>query len=62
MCLIFFVTWRAVELKSYYKSIYGYETLDLKNDEDEENPITELIKMSPQTPPKAQVIIEIVEE
>ena len=61
MCLFYFITWRAIEWKSYDRSLYDYETLGLENDEDEEIPITEQIKMPQQTTPIALVIIEIVE-
>ena len=62
MCLFYFITWRAIEWKSYDRSLYDYETLGLENDEDEEIPITEQIKMPSQTPPIVLVIIEIVED
>ena len=62
MCLILFLTWQAIEWKSYDKSLYDYEALDVENDEDEEIPITEQIKTPPPPPPAAPVVIEIVED
>ena len=62
MCLILFLTWQAIEWKSYDKSLYDYEALDVENDEDEETPITEQIKTPPPPPPAAPVVIEIVED
>ena len=64
MCLILFLTWQAIEWKSYDKSLYDYEALDVENDEDEEIPITEQIKTPPPPPPPpaAPVVIEIVED
>lgn len=57
-----FLTWQAIEWKSYDKSLYDYEALDVENDEDEEIPITEQIKTPPPPPPAAPVVIEIVED
>ena len=64
LCLILFLTWQAIEWKSYDKSLYDYEALDVENDEDEEIPITEQIKTPPPPPPPpaAPVVIEIVED
>ena len=62
LCLILFVSWRAIEAKTY-EAQYGYESLNVEDDDDEEIPITEQIKTPPPPPPPpAPEIIEVVED
>jgi protein TonB len=64
LCLILFVCWRLIEWKTYEKSLYGYETLDVENEDDEEIPITEQLKTPPPPqppPPPAPEVIEVVQ-
>jgi len=62
LCLILFVSWRAIEAKTY-EAQYDYESLNVENDDDEEIPITEQIKTPPPPPPPpAPEIIEVVED
>ena len=62
LCLILFVSWRAIEAKTY-EAQYGYESLNVEDDDDEEIPITEQIKTPPHPPPPpAPEIIEVVED
>ena len=64
LAFILFITWQAIEWKTYDKSLYGYEALDVEDDDDEEIPITEQIKtpLPPPPPPPAPEVIEIVED
>ena len=64
LAVILFISWRAIELKTYDKSGYGYESLNIDDDDDEEVPITEQIKTPPPPPPPppAPEIIEVVED
>jgi len=64
LAVILFITWQAIEWKTYDKSLYGYEALDVEDDDDEEIPITEQIKTPPPPPPPppAPEVIEIVED
>ncbi|MBT6161366.1 energy transducer TonB [Flavobacteriaceae bacterium] len=64
LALILFFTWQAIEWKSYEKSLYDYEALNVEEDDDEEIPITEQIKTPPPPPPPppAPEIIEVVED
>jgi protein TonB len=57
------ITWRAIEWKTYSK-IYGYEALNVDEDDDEDIPITEQIKVPPPPPPPppAPEVIEVVED
>ena len=62
LCLILFVSWRAIEAKTY-EAQYDYESLNVEDDDDEEIPITEQIKTPPPPPPPpAPEIIEVVED
>ena len=59
LSVILLITWRAIEWKTYSK-IYGYEALNVDEDDDEDIPITEQIKIPP--PPPAPEVIEVVED
>ena len=65
LSLILLISWQAIEWKTYDKSLYGYEALDVEDDDDEEIPITEQIKTPPPPPPPpppAPEVIEVVED
>lgn len=63
LCLVLFISWQSIEWKTYDKSRYGYEALDVDDDDDELVPITEQIKTPPPPPPPpAPEIIEVVED
>jgi protein TonB len=65
LSLILLISWQAIEWKTYDKSLYGYEALDVEEDDDEEIPITEQLKTPPPPPPPpppAPEIIEVVED
>ncbi len=65
LSLILLISWQAIEWKTYDKSLYGYEALDVEEDDDEEITITEQLKTPPPTPPPpppAPEIIEVVED
>ena len=64
LSFILFVTWQAIEWKTYDKSLYGYEALNVDDEDEEEIPITEQIKTPPPPPPPppAPEVIEIVED
>ena len=64
LAIILFISWRAIEWKTYDRSGYGYEALNIDDDDDEEVPITEQIKTPPPPPPPppAPEIIEVVED
>jgi periplasmic protein TonB len=59
LCLVLFVSWRLIEHKTYDKSDFNYETLQIEDDDDELVPITEQLKTPP---PPAPTIIEVVED
>lgn len=61
LCLMLFISWRAIEWKSYEKNNYDYQALDVNEDDEEEIPITEQLKTPPPPPPAPQ-IIEIVKD
>ena len=63
--LILLISWQAIEWKTYDKSLYGYEALNVEDEDDEEIPITEQIKTPPPPPPPpppAPEVIEVVED
>ena len=63
LCLVLFVSWRLIEHKTYDKSDFNYETLQIEDDDDELVPITEQLKTPPPPPPPpAPTIIEVVED
>ena len=65
LSLILLISWQAIEWKTYDKSLYGYEALNVEDDDDEEIPITEQIKTPPPPPPPpppAPEVIEVVED
>ena len=57
-------SWVAIEWKTYEKSAFDYEALNVDDEDDDEVPITEQIKTPPPPPPPppAPEIIEIVED
>lgn len=61
---VLFISWQAIEWKTYDKTGYGYEALNVEDDDDEEVPITEQLKTPPPPPPPppAPEVIEIVED
>ena len=62
LCLILFISWQAIEFKSYERQ-YDLESLNVEDDDDEEIPITEQIKTPPPPPPPpAPEIIEVDED
>jgi len=64
LAVVLFVSWQAIEWKTYKKT-YGYEALNVEDDDDEEIPITEQIKTPPPPPPPpppAPEVIEVVED
>jgi protein TonB len=62
LCAILFISWQAIEWKTYKKS-YAYEILNVDDEDDEEVPITEQLKTPPPPPPPpAPEIIEVVED
>ncbi len=64
LAAVLLISWRAIEWKTYDKTGYGYESLNVEDDDDEEVPITEQIKTPPPPPPPppAPEVIEIVED
>jgi protein TonB len=64
LAVVLFFSWRAIEWKTYDRNLYGYEALNVDNDDDEDVPITEQIKIPPPPPPPppAPEIIEVVED
>ena len=65
LSLVLLISWQAIEWKTYDKSLYGYEALNVEDDDDEEIPITEQIKTPPPPPPPpppAPEVIEVVED
>ena len=64
LAVILFITWQAIEWKTYERSLYGYEALNVEDEDDEEIPITEQLKTPPPPPPPppAPEVIEIVED
>ena len=64
LAVILFISWRAIEWKTYDRTGYGYEALNIDDEDDEEVPITEQIKTPPPPPPPppAPEIIEVVED
>ena len=64
LAVVLFVSWQAIEWKTYKKT-YGYEALNVEDEDDEEIPITEQIKTPPPPPPPpppAPEVIEVVED
>ena len=57
-------SWVAIEWKTYEKSAFDYEALNVDDEDDDEVPITEQIKTPPPPPPPppAPEVIEIVED
>jgi periplasmic protein TonB len=63
LCLILFISWQAIEWKTYEKSVFDYESLTVQEEEEEEIPIINQPDLPP-PPPVAQAPteIEIVED
>lgn len=63
LTLILFITWRAMEYKSYNSNTEFVQILEMQSELKEDVPITEQIKTTPPPPPPAAPeIIEIIED
>jgi len=65
LATILFISWQAIEWKTYEKDLYGYEALNVDDEDDEEIPITEeqlKTPPPPPPPPPAPEVIEVVED
>ncbi len=64
LAVVLFISWQAIEWKTYEKSGYGYEALNVDDEDDEEVPITEQLKTPPPPPPPppAPEVLEVVED
>ena len=66
LCLILFISWQAIEWKTYEKSAFDYESLTVQEEEEEEIPIINQPDLPPPPPPppvaQAPTEIEIVED
>jgi protein TonB len=63
LAVVLLISWRAIEWKTYERTGYSYESLNVEDEDDEEVPITEQIKTPPPPPPPpAPEVIEIVED
>ncbi|MEO1009748.1 MAG: energy transducer TonB [Bacteroidota bacterium] len=63
LTIVLFLTWRALEYKTYESNDYIVEALNVADDLNEEVPQTEQIKTPPPPPPpSAPEIIEVVED
>jgi len=65
LSVILLISWQAIEWKTYDRSLYYYEALNVEDDDDEEIPITEQLKTPPPPPPPpppAPEVIEVVED
>ncbi len=61
LSLVLFLTWRALEYKTYQKEDYVVEAMNVSDEIKEDVPITEQIKTQPPPPPPAAPeVIEIV--
>ena len=64
LAFILLISWQAIEWKTYEKDLYGYESLDVDEEEQEEIPITEQLQTPPPPPPPpaAPEQISVVED
>jgi len=64
LVVVLFISWRSIEWKTYEKTAFDYQALNIDDEDDEEVPITEQLKTPPPPPPPppAPEIIEIVED
>lgn len=63
MVLMLFITWRAIENKTYEKAEINQDMLNLGDDLEEDIPITDMnIPPPPPPPPPAPEVIEVIED
>ena len=62
LCLVLFLSWRLVELKTYDKSPVDIDLLNINIEDEEEIPLTEQLKTPPPPPPPSPEIIKVVED
>ena len=64
LTIVLFISWQAIEWKTYEKLGFSYEALDVDEVDEEEVPITELMKAPPPPPPAppAPQVLEVVED
>ncbi len=51
LCLMLFISWKLIELKTYEKDQFNYESILVEQDKEEEISLTEQIKKPPSPPP-----------
>ena len=61
LALILFISWQAIEWKTYEKTGYAYESLNVEDHDDSEVPIIVQIKTPPPPPPKIPENIEVAD-
>ncbi len=61
LCAMLFISWKAVEWKTYGREDFSLQTFDILHDDVEEVPLTEHIKTIPPPPPPAPRVIEVVD-
>ena len=62
MVLMLFITWRAIENKTYEKAEINQDMLNLGDDLEEDIPITDMNIPPPPPPPPAPEVIEVIED
>lgn len=63
LTIVLFVTWRALEYKSYESNQEIVQLIDVQDDLKEDVPVTEQINIAPPPPPpSAPTIIEVIED
>ena len=62
LAVVLFFSWQAIEWKTYDKTGYGYESLNVEDIDDEEVPITVQIKTPPSQLPKIPEEISVIDD
>ncbi len=63
LCLMLFLTWQALEMKTYERQTFTIEDLAIQEDTEEDIPIVDLKNLPPPPPPpSAPVLIEVIED
>ena len=64
LTIVLFISWQAIEWKTYEKLGFSYEALDVDEVDEEEVPMTEPMKAPPPPPPAppAPQVLEVVED
>jgi protein TonB len=62
LAVVLFISWQAIEWKTYSKTTYTYDSLKIENDSSDDIPLIREIKTPPPPPPKIPTEIKVLDD